>query len=250
MAISSFASDDTAVPESVRQLASGDRITPVWINGDGGVTFQLGAGPSRRFAKWVPARLAPLLVAEATRLRWAIDFVRVPRVLDTGHDSSGAWLLTAGLAGESAITDRWKAAAAHAVHTAATALRAFHDALPVDSCPFDWSVESRLADARVAGVTAELMDTPPPPIDRLVVCHGDACVPNTLIDDDGASSGLVDLGSLGRADRWSDIAVATWSTEWNYGPGWDSVYLAAYGVPPDEVRTSYYRALWDLANPV
>ena len=79
---SSFASEDTVVPASVRQLASGDRITPVWINGDGGVTFQIGAGSSRRFAKWVPAHLAPLLVAEASRLRWAIDFVRVPRLLD------------------------------------------------------------------------------------------------------------------------------------------------------------------------
>jgi kanamycin kinase len=248
--ISYFASENTAVPECVRQLASGERITPVWVNGDGGITSQIGAGSARRFAKWVPTRLAPRLVAEAARLRWAIDFVRVPRVLDTGHDSTGSWLLTAGLTGDSAIADRWKAAPAHAVRIAATALRDFHDALPVESCPFDWSVESRLAEARVAGTTSPLVDVPRPAIDRLVVCHGDACVPNTLIDDAGTSSGLVDLGSLGRADRWADLAVATWSTEWNYGPGWTGVYLAAYGVQPDDERTRYYRALWDLINPV
>jgi kanamycin kinase len=171
----------------------------------------------------------------------------VPRLLDTGHDASGSWLLTAGLAGESAITDRWKAAPGHAVRTAATALRAFHDALPVQSCPYDWSVASRLADVRVAGCTAALVDAPT--VDRLVVCHGDACVPNTLIDDDGSPSGLVDLGSLGRADRWADLAVATWSTGWNYGPGWENEYLAAYGVEPDEERSRYYRALWDLESP-
>ena len=33
-----------------------------------------------------------------------------------------------------------------------------------------------------------------PPVDHLVVCHGDACAPNTLIGDDGACVGHVDLG--------------------------------------------------------
>src|SRR5690242_5385406 len=54
----------------------------------------------------------------------------------------------------------------------------------------------------------------PPPVDRLVVCHGDACAPNTLLGDDGGWSGHVDLGALGVADRWADLAVATWSLDW------------------------------------
>ncbi len=86
----------------------------------------------------------------------------------------------------------------------------------------------------------------PPPADRLVVCHGDACVPNTLLDDDGCCVGHVDLGSLGVADRWADLAVATWSTQWNYGPGWEETLLDAYGVGPDGERLRYYRLLWDL----
>jgi kanamycin kinase len=85
-----------------------------------------------------------------------------------------------------------------------------------------------------------------PPIDRQVVCHGDACAPNTLIGGDEKWSGHVDFGALGTADRWADLAVATWSTEWNYGPGWEATLLAAYGVEPDARRTKYYRLLWDL----
>jgi aminoglycoside phosphotransferase len=50
----------------------------------------------------------------------------------------------------------------------------------------------------------------------------------------------------GTADRWADLAVATWSAGWNYGPGWGDQLLAAYGVRDDPVRTRYYRLLWDL----
>jgi kanamycin kinase len=79
-----------------------------------------------------------------------------------------------------------------------------------------------------------------------VVCHGDPCAPNTLITDNGPCSGHVDLGDLGVADRWADLAVATMSCGWNYGPGWDQVLLDAYGIQPDPERTRYYRLLWGL----
>lgn len=90
---------------------------------------------------------------------------------------------------------------------------------------------------------------PPPEIEpaQRVVCHGDACAPNTLIDHAGRWAGHVDLGGLGIGDRWADLAIATWSTEWNYGPGWEGTLLAAYGIPPDPERTRLYRALWGSA---
>ena len=142
-------------------------------------------------------------------------------------------------------------------------MRALHDRLPVRDCPFSWDVQERLARMRAAGrhdpaqwhpehaglsldeALARLAGLPP--VDRLVVCHGDACAPNTLLDDNGGWSGHVDLGALGVADRWADLAVATWSLDWNYGPGWQSVLLAAYGVEPDPQRIAYYRLLWDLS---
>lgn len=86
-----------------------------------------------------------------------------------------------------------------------------------------------------------------PPVDRLVVCHGDACAPNTLLAGDGSWCGVVDLAALGAADRWADLAVATWSTRWNYGPGWEGLLLDAYGIAPDAERTAYYRLLWDVS---
>ena len=82
-------------------------------------------------------------------------------------------------------------------------------------------------------------------MDHLVVCHGDACAPNTLVGADGRWVGHVDLGSLGVADRWADLAVASMSLGWNFGPGWEDDLYEAYGVEPDDERIAYHRLLWD-----
>jgi kanamycin kinase len=60
-----------------------------------------------------------------------------------------------------------------------------------------------------------------------------------------AGSGL-DLGALGTADRGADLAVGAWSTEWNYGPGWEPVFYRAYGIEADGERIAFYRDLWDI----
>jgi len=56
----------------------------------------------------------------------------------------------------------------------------------------------------------------------------------------------VDMATLGVADRWADLAVASWSLGWNYGPGWEPLFYQAYGVAPDAERVAYYRLLWEL----
>ncbi|HEY0812064.1 MAG TPA: aminoglycoside 3'-phosphotransferase [Pseudonocardia sp.] len=174
----------------------------------------------------------------------------MPTVLGQGSDEHGMWLVTAALRGRSAVDPRWVDRPDIAAAGIGAGLRQLHDALPVDQCPFDWTVGRRLSAARTraadpdsfTSTTAHLRE--PPSIDQLVVCHGDACAPNTLLHDDGTFAAHVDLGSLGLADRWADLAVAAWSTEWNYGPGYDGIVYAAYGVAPDPARITYYRALW------
>lgn len=229
------------VPARVRALAGDAELVPVWRNQLGGVTWRSGDA----YIKHGPRHGEASMAEEAERLEWAARWTPVPRVLAHGANDAEEWLVTAALAGESAVSPRWVARPDVAVRAIAEGLRALHDALPVAECPFDWSVPSRLVRAATRGIRLpdELRD--PPPVDRLVVCHGDACAPNTLLDDDGRWTAHVDLGSLGVADRWADIAVAGMSLEWNYGPGWDALFLEAYGIDPDPVRTAYYRALWN-----
>ena len=231
------------VPAVVSRFAGGRPVLAVWVNELGGVTFRVDSGFSDtpEFIKVGKTDFSP----EANRLRWAAPYIAVPRVLDFGLDDGWAWLRTGGLPGLSAVHPRWVAAPEVAVRAIGAGLRALHDSLPVRSCPFDWSAASRLATLDPAG-RAGLGE--PPPVDRLVVCHGDACAPNTLIGDDGSCCGHVDFGDLGVADRWADLAVATLSLGWNYpGRDWDAEFFAAYGVKPDPLRIDYYRRLWQAS---
>ncbi|WP_434811044.1 phosphotransferase [Microbacterium sp. bgisy189] len=233
---------DLDVPATVRALAGGAALTPVWRNELGGVTFRADDG---RHIKYGPRNTETSMADEAERLRWAGRFTRVPQVLDAGADATHEWLVTATLDGRSAVDPRWIAEPAVAVRAVGEGLRALHDALPVADCPFDWGVPGRIRNAAARGIRVDVRRHETPPIDRLVVCHGDACCPNTLVGDDGRWSAHVDLGALGVADRWADIAVASMSTEWNYGPGWEDELIAAYGVEPDRERLSFYRDLWN-----
>lgn len=260
------------VPDVVRELAGDALVTPVWSNELGGLTFRIdpvtARGAAREtaqrtasFVKWAPRTERATvegvdLADEAARLRWAAPYTRVPRVLEVGGDESTQWLVTEAIEARSAVDPRWLTDPETAARAIGAGLRALHDALPVDECPWTWSVGDRIAvaEARAAAghpsdgwsveARARLVDAPDH--DRLVVCHGDACAPNTLLADDGSWAGHVDLGALGVADRWADLSIATYSLGWNYGPGYDHLVYEAYGVEEDAYRVAYYRLLWDL----
>jgi len=100
--------------------------------------------------------------------------------------------------------------------------------------PGDNAVTDRWTSQPAAAVTA--------------IGEGLRALHEALLAADGRWSGHVDLGMLGVTDRWADLAVATWSAEWNYGPGWDGLLLDSYGVSPDPERIRYYRLLWDLSS--
>jgi aminoglycoside phosphotransferase len=261
--IASRPTGPVAVPDIVARRARGRACDVVWGNELGGLTFRLGDGADLEYMKWHPDCRGVDLQEEARRLAWACDFTAVPRVLDVGEDEGGQWLVTEPLAGENAVSDRWKSSPERAAAVIGRGLRNLHESLPVGSCPFSWTVATRLSNLRrrrteahepsdrsAAGpgtVTPEQwVHLESAPTEDLVVCHGDACAPNTLIDDHGACSGHVDVGRLGVGDRWADIAVAAWSTEWNYGPGYEDVVYDSYGVDRDDEKILYYRLLWEM----
>jgi aminoglycoside phosphotransferase len=136
------------VAETVLALIAGRSFDVVWRNDLGGLTFEVFTGrDEREFIKWAPAGSGIDLLREALRLDWASSFIRVPHVIDTGEAADGAWMRTAGLPGDSAVSPRWINDASTAVAAIGQALRQLHERLPVDECPFSWSISERLADA-------------------------------------------------------------------------------------------------------
>ncbi|MET0303281.1 MAG: aminoglycoside 3'-phosphotransferase [Microbacteriaceae bacterium] len=230
---------EVRIPRVVVELAAslGADPEPIWRNELGGLTFRLGD----RYVKWNPPGSDVDLLLERDRLAWLAGRHPVPAVLDSGSDGDGQWLVTAAVEGESAVADVWRERPRDAVRAIATGLRALHDGVAPDETLESWS-----AAAWSNQHPAELGERPEP--SRLVVCHGDACAPNTLIAADGSWGAHVDVGALALADPWSDLAVASMSLDWNYGPGWQATFFADYGIEPDPARIDYYRRLWNVAS--
>jgi len=214
------------VPELVRAFAPEAELDAVWRNELGGLTFRY----RERFLKWNPRGSGVDLDDERARLAWLAPRHPVPEVLGTARDDQGQLLVTRALPGDGAVTEGWRARPREAVHAIAEGLRALH-ALPVAECGFvcRWAPATEV------------------PTEDLVVVQGDACAPNTIIGSDGRFVGHVDVGFVGVADRWADLAIASRSLDWNYGPGWQDEFFAAYGVERDERRMALYRELCDRA---
>ncbi len=93
------------------------------------------------------------------------------------------------------------------------------------------------------------------PEEDIVLTHGDFCLPNIFADGDEIS-GFIDLGKMGPADRWQDLAIAlrslkhNFSGEYNGGkPYFDfepQMLLDELGIKMDETKNKYYLLLDEL----
>ncbi len=244
-------------PELAYHLAAG--LTTWRLRGPGGVV---------RFAKVDSAAdRYPSLRAESERMIWAAPYLAVPTVVACERIGATTVLLTEALPGLDATHHTWRAALPGLVAALGRGLRAFHDAVGEEWCPFRFDVSralehvrSRVGSGQVGpacfheahahltpvAALAELEATAPAEED-LVVCHGDYCAPNVLLEH-GRVTGFVDLGELGVADRWWDVAVGAWSVGWNFGEALEPLFYESYGVEPDPDRIRFYRLLYDLVS--
>lgn len=173
-------------PDLVLRVAAGRPVVPVWRNEIGGVTWQIDDGPGREFLKVGPAHPEFDVASDIARLSWLAPHVPVPAVLGGGAQDGTVWLHTAGLPGRSAADPALAAQPPQTARALGRALRRFHDAVPAQDCPFTWSVQDR---------GGPLPGRPVPDLDA-VVCHGDACTPNTLLTPGPGGRGTPDQAEL------------------------------------------------------
>lgn len=233
-----------------------------------------------RYAKFVAAEQQGVLQAERDRLDWAAaNDIPTAQVLDWATSSEWACLLTSTVRGVSA--DRLSPRALwQCWPSITTSLRRLHS-LPAAECPLSrglaemftiaedvvsrGAVNPQFLPAEVRQLPAvELLgqlrgELPQRLVEEeadLVVCHGDLCLPNVVIDPaTHRVTGLIDLGRLGRADRYADIALllgnsrGTWADE-TQAIAADNVFADGYGISLSRDRQHFYLCLDALTWPI
>jgi len=241
---------------------------PVTSGESGAYVFRSADGS--RFAKCVPAGQQDLLVQERDRVDWlSASGISGPGVLDWIADAGDGCLVTSAVHGVPADSVSAEALR-QAWPSIAEAVRGLH-ALPAKDCPFTRDLEQMFATAQdvVARgavnpdfLPVEQQQTPPAEllarlaeqVDRrlgqeaadMVVCHGDLCLPNIILDPGTLDfAGFIDLGRLGRADRYADIALLlanareTWNAE-SQAIAADDAFAGSYGITLDTGRQQFY----------
>ncbi|MGV9798302.1 APH(3'') family aminoglycoside O-phosphotransferase [Mycobacterium sp. NPDC003449] len=245
----------------MQPVAHGESGAPVFRSADGS-----------RYTKVVgPAGVADL-AAERDRVSWSHGYgLPAPAVLDWGPTAdAGAYLVTSAVDGvpadqltESALRAAWP--------SIVTAVRALHG-IAVADCPFRRDLDLMLDRARtvvaagalrrdflrdedrgipaavlLARVEREAQARRGQEARDRVVCHGDLCLPNLLVDQDRpAFTGFVDLGRLGVADWHADLALLLANTA-DTVPGFaaeaEAGLAAGYPAPVDPERVRFYLGL-------
>lgn len=224
-----------ATPAMVVNLAGGKSVQPVWLNAEGTITYQLGTAEFVKYGAPSPGFDIPATVA---RMEWLSQYATVPLVLGYGADGSQHWLHTLGIEGEAAIHPMFQDDPAATVAELGRALRRFHDDVPVDDCPWRSGLDTWLARAQLREQFRRRQ-----PTEDLVVCHGDACNPNWILNAQRECVGIIDVGACGVADRWADLTPALGSLHFNFPEPehMEQVFLDAYGIDRDETKLRFYR---------
>ncbi|MEU7259654.1 APH(3'') family aminoglycoside O-phosphotransferase [Streptomyces rimosus] len=261
--------DSTAFLTLLRADGGDAGWEPVTDGESGAAVFRSADGS--RYAKCVPADQVAALEAERDRVSWlSTQDIPGPRVLDWRVGAAGAGLLTSAVEGIPA--DRASASMLRAAwEPIADAVRRLHE-LPPEKCPFTRELGEMFSMARdvVAReavnpdfLPEEQRHTPPGELlarlapyvgQRLaqeaaqtVVCHGDLCLPNIILDPDTLDvAGFIDLGRLGRADPYADLALLfatareTWGDDERWSQSAEEEFAARYGIALDRDRERFY----------
>jgi len=200
---------------------------------------------------------------ERNRLRWLQGRLNVPKVESYAESCGQGFLLLTEVPGRAADARGWCDGPRGLVQTLARAVRAMH-AAPAADCPFDARVDELLKAAERA-VRRGLVHqsefstgyrhlTPEtllkralatrPPKGRLVLTHGDCCLPNVIVSD--GSVGFVDVGCAGLSDAWRDLALVARSIRRNLGEEWVGEFFASYGQAVDEAKMEFFALLDQL----
>lgn len=260
------------IEQLLPRLPAGATWEPASEGESGDAVFRRSDGAA--FAKVSLGAGAVSLDEERHRTEWLAPYdIGSAHVLDWRVTTEGACLVTTALPGVPA-SDLQAAELLRAWPSMAQRLRALHE-IPSGECPFARPLSAmfdRAADVVARGaVNPEFLDPDqqdvPPPLllerlhtdlprrlaqekQDLVVCHGDACLPNFLVDPQTLRcTGLIDVGRLGTADRYVDLSLLLGNARDSWRDAQDArtahaLLFTQVGIDaPDDGRLDFYLRL-------
>jgi streptomycin 3"-kinase len=202
---------------------------------------------NRSYAKITSRARVADLTGERDRLAWLHGRgVACPEIIDWRETEEGACLTMTAIPGVPAA-DLSGADLLKAWPSMAQQLGIMHN-LPVAQCPFERSLSRTFGSAvdvvsrnavnpdflpdedknkpqqeLLARVEQELTLRLDQESADMVVCHGDPCMPNFIVDPQSLQcAGVIDLGRLGTADRYADLSLMVA----NAGESWTTAHEA------------------------
>lgn len=209
--------------------------------------------------------------------RWLQGRIPVPRIEAYCTEDEEAYCLMSRIYGKMACDEAYMTNPQKLMDIVTQALRMLWS-VDISDCPCDNSLSVKLAMARynVENGLVDLDNVEPEtfgeggfassaellrwlesnrPEEDLVFSHGDFCLPNLFADGDKVT-GFIDLGKMGIADRWQDIALCYRSMKHNFegkyssGKSYDGYYpemlFEKLELKPDWEKLKYYILLDEL----
>ena len=214
---------------------------------------------------------------ERILLDWLNDVVPVPKIIASEIQGEYHFLLMSKLSGDMACSD-------NSLHNMEDTVKALAHGLKmlwqvdITNCPCSNMVSDKIIQAKYniendlvdmddfnpeTFTTEGFVDVPDlfnwlnnnRPTEDSVFSHGDFCLPNIFISG-CETTGFIDWGNGGIADRWQDIALCVRSLQHNYMEHgeYDEAQYQKYkdllfselGILPDEEKIRYYILLDEL----
>lgn len=216
------------------------------------------------FLKHGKGSVANDVTDEMVRLNWLTEFMPLPTIKHFIRTPDDAWLLTTAIPGKTAfqVLEEYPDSGENIVDALAAFLRRLHS-IPVCNCPFNSDRVFRLAQAQsrmnnglvdasdfdderngwpVEQVWKEMHKLLPFSPDS-VVTHGDFSLDN-LIFDEGKLIGCIDVGRVGIADRYQDLAIL-WNCLGEFSPSLQKRLFHKYGIDNPDMNKLQFHLMLD-----
>lgn len=213
---------------------------------------------------------------EHLMMKWLKNKVSVPEIICNITENGKNYLLMSKINGKMSCDDEFLKKPKQLVFVLSDAIKTLWN-VDISDCPIenDLSTALKTAEYRVEHGLVDVEDAEPEtfgkggfkdpqellgwlydnrPEEDFVLSHGDFCLPNVFINDD-KFSGFVDIGRMGVADRYQDIALCYRSLKHNfsgkfggksYGGFDEKMFFDALGIEPDFDKIRYYILLDEL----